>query len=131
VKVGRYGRGFPTNLNWDEFLSRVLSINKSSGMSLAQEYLLYPYIYSEEGVNFLDHVFYFEDLEGSINELTRLLGLKTHAGSDKVYRFKVNKLKEKDYRTYYTDRQAEDVQNHFRKFLSDYPYVFDKVSQKP
>jgi hypothetical protein len=82
VEVGRYGRGFPTNLNWDEFLSRVLSINKSSGMSLAQEYLLYPYIYSEEGVNFLDHVFYFEDLEGSINELIILLELKTHAGSE-------------------------------------------------
>jgi hypothetical protein len=78
--------------------------------------LFYPYIYSKEDVNFLDHVFYFEDLDFLINELTGLLGLKSRARIDKVYRFKVNKIKEKDYRTYYTDRQAEDVQNHFRKF---------------
>ena len=130
VKVGRYGRSFPKDLDWDDFLMRVCKVDECmTGWSIAQEYLFYPYLFDENAC-FVDHVFYFEDLRGSFAELKETLDLSASDFDKAAYFFKNNRS-QRDYRKDYTDDQALLVLNHFSELLALFPYQFEKINSKP
>jgi hypothetical protein len=130
VKVGRYGRSFPKDLNWDDFLVQVCKVDDSNAdWSIAQDYLFYPYLFDENSF-FVDHVFFFEDLQGSFSELKETLELSANDFDKEAYFFKNNR-KQRDYRKDYTDDQALFVQNHFSKLLALFPYQFEKINSRP
>ena len=127
VRTGRQGRSENLNIMWDDWLNVVTDISDGR-MSQCQKYLLYPYLFDNHEKLIVRHVFYFEDIPGSLNELSRILNLDLGTFDSQKFHLKKNR-KRKDYREYYTNKQAELVENHFQKYLKYFPYQFDGVNK--
>ncbi len=129
VKIGRYRGEVESNISWEEFLAQALKPRKGKKFSLAQEYLFYPYVFVE-GKCICDHVFCFEDLEASSNELSARLDFEGISFDRSTFAYKISR-NVKDYRTYYTDEQAELVGKGFKEFLDEFHYSFDQIGAPP
>jgi len=128
-KSGHQGRVSPKDIEWDSWLDSVLRIKEPGKLSLAQEFLLYPYIFLEGKLG-IDQFIYFEDLESSFKNLSDKLGADIKPFTRNSFHFKKSKER-KDYRFYFTDTQAEQVENHFRKYLDLIFYKYDEIGKTP
>jgi hypothetical protein len=126
-KSGQQGRVSEVELKWEHWLEKRLNPDSVNRLSAAQEFLFYPYLFLNN-VLVIDNFIFFEDLAGSMDQIGKKLGLKID--SLKLLHFKKSK-RDKDYRPFFTDIQAEKVAKHFSKYLEVLNYSFNDVGKTP
>ena len=127
LRSGRQGRSAAITENWNEWLNKALSKNEvNSGV---RDYLLYSYVFlSDRWI--ANHVIPFECIDDSLSDLGKKLSLPIPSFLKEGLHHKKSRTK-LDYRTYYTDVQAERVAEHFKLYLDVVQYEFEGLSRPP
>jgi len=113
--------------SFPDFLTQSLNIG-DNGVSIAEEYLFHPYVSGENWV--VDRVIVFEDLSRSIDRVVGEYGMHNIGFSNASIYEKRTRQKE-DYRVWYSDADAQSVEECFSSFLSRFRYDFDSPQTPP
>lgn len=129
-RSGGQGRKEPICLHWPEWLDEKLEPESSDcAVTPAEKFLFYEHLQVDSHP--IDpHYIFFEDIPHSLDSLSARLGLK----KDKFENFNLHLKKgarDRDYRSYYTDQQAEKVCRAFHRFLGRTGYSFDLPGKLP
>lgn len=127
---GKNGTAPKLHATFREFLNEQLSSSKEKeNVSVAEYYHFSRHIEGESWspTSYL----YYEDLDASIDSLSRDIGLHLPRFSNQDIWAKKTNDSSDDYRAYYTDDTAEWVFESFRSFLKRFPYQFDRPSALP
>ena len=73
---------------------------------------------------------FFEDIRSSLSALAEMIGQREKAFSNLSFHFK-KAVRNRDYRTFYADQQAEAVAQAFRGYLERTGYSFDRLRLTP
>lgn len=129
-RTGRLERSEPLALDWNQWLEQVLQPGQGpGGLSPAQHRLFYPYL-MVDGQWIADHMIFFEAIEDSLKQLGKALDIAMPSFEAAGIHEKKNR-KRRDYRSYFSDAQAERVAEHFRTMLARAPYDFDAPDRPP
>jgi len=104
--------------NFSEFLT-LTNVIKDFGMKKSISINQLEYISDDEGNVLTDYIGKFESINEDILEIGKKIGYNDFTIPH------INKFPHKDYRTYYTDKEIELVQEMYKRDIDYFGYKFD------
>ena len=127
---GGQGRKETCEAGWNEWFDQKMRVgSETSHVTEAEKFLFDPWLRIARLPVRL-HFIYFEDIPLSLSELAGLIGQPEQDFSNLSFHFK-KAVRDWDYRTFYSDQQAEAVAQAFRGYLERTGYSFDRPGLAP
>ena len=123
--TGGQGRKEAYEVGWNEWFDQKMQVgSEASHVTKAEKFLFDPWLRIGRMPVQL-HFIYFEDIRSSLSKLAEMIDQRDKAFSNLSFHFK-KAVRNRDYRTFYSDQQAEAVAQAFRGYLERTGYVFDR-----
>ena len=122
---GGQGRKEAYEVGWNEWFDQKMQVGtETSYVTKAEKFLFDPWMRIGRMPVQLNFI-YFEDIQSSLSELARAIGQPEKDFLNLSFHFK-KAVRNRDYRTFYSDQQAEAVAQAFRGYLERTGYSFDR-----
>ena len=127
---GGQGRKEAYDVGWNDWFDKKVRVTSESGhVTEAEEFLFDPWMRIGRMPVQL-HFIYFEDIRSSLSKLAEIIGQREKAFSNLSFHFKKAE-RNRDYRAFFSDQQAEAVAQAFRGYLERTGYNFDRPGLAP